>query len=125
MRNTRLVVRILAVAGLLKELAEVSVNGKPVGTLRTPPFRADVTEALKRGVNRLEIKVTNLVDEPHDRRQGAAQGEALHVLDYDPYDKTSPFGRRTGEKRPRRRGSWAGDGVVVGAAVRRTWQPER
>jgi hypothetical protein len=46
--------------GDVKELAEVAVNGKPVSILWTPPFRADVTGALKTGAHHLEIKVTNL-----------------------------------------------------------------
>lgn len=37
-----------------------SVNGKPLGIAWKPPFRIDVTSALKTGANRLEVKVTNL-----------------------------------------------------------------
>ncbi len=44
----------------MKNLAEVSVNGKPLGVLWKAPFRVDVTSALKPGANTLEIKVTNL-----------------------------------------------------------------
>ncbi len=47
--------------GAVKEIAEVSVNGKPVGgILWKPPFQADITSALKSGTNHVEIKVTNL-----------------------------------------------------------------
>ena len=46
--------------GDVKNLAEVSVNGKPLGILWKPPFRVDVTSALKASANTLEIKVTNL-----------------------------------------------------------------
>ncbi|TSA37121.1 MAG: hypothetical protein D4R65_01535 [Verrucomicrobiaceae bacterium] len=46
--------------GNVKNLAEVSVNGKPLGVLWKPPFRADITEVAKPGKNSLEIKVTNL-----------------------------------------------------------------
>jgi hypothetical protein len=47
--------------GSVKEIAEVSVNGKPVGgILWKPPFEADITGALKSGINHLDIKVTNL-----------------------------------------------------------------
>ena len=46
--------------GDVKNLAEVSVNGKPLGILWKTPFRVDVTSALKPGANSLEIKVTNL-----------------------------------------------------------------
>jgi hypothetical protein len=46
--------------GDVKNLAEVTVNGQPLGTLWKPPFRADATAALKKGANTLEIKVANL-----------------------------------------------------------------
>ena len=46
--------------GDVKNLAEVSVNGKPLGIVWKTPFRVDVTSALKPGANALEIKVTNL-----------------------------------------------------------------
>jgi hypothetical protein len=45
--------------GEVKNLAEVSVNGKPLGILWKPPYRADVTSALKPGPNSVEIRVTN------------------------------------------------------------------
>jgi hypothetical protein len=46
--------------GDVKNIAEVSVNGRALGILWKPPFRVDVTSALKAGANALEIKVTNL-----------------------------------------------------------------
>jgi hypothetical protein len=46
--------------GDVKNLAEISVNGKSFGILWKTPFRADVTTALKAGANALEVKVTNL-----------------------------------------------------------------
>ncbi len=46
--------------GLVKNLAEVSVNGKSLGILWKPPFRMEITAASKPGNNRIEIKVTNL-----------------------------------------------------------------
>ena len=46
--------------GSVKNLAEVSVNGKPLGIVWKPPFRIDVTDALKAGANAVEIRVTNL-----------------------------------------------------------------
>jgi hypothetical protein len=41
-------------------IAEVSVNGRNLGTLWTAPFRVNITEALKPGENVLEVRVTNL-----------------------------------------------------------------
>jgi hypothetical protein len=45
--------------GVVKDIAQVSINGRPVTTLWKPPYRADVTKFLKPGENRLEIRVTN------------------------------------------------------------------
>ena len=45
--------------GTVNDMAEVSVNGKPLATLWKPPYRVNLTDALKPGENRLEIKVTN------------------------------------------------------------------
>jgi len=46
--------------GIVKDLAEVTVNGKSLGIVWKTPFMIDATEALKPGENSLEIKVTNL-----------------------------------------------------------------
>ncbi|GAB3412708.1 glycosyl hydrolase family 2 protein [Flindersiella endophytica] len=52
--------RLVLDLGSVKDVAEVTVNGKSAGVLWCTPFRADVTGALKPGTNTLEIKVTNL-----------------------------------------------------------------
>ncbi len=46
--------------GDVKNLAEAIVNRKSLGVVWKKPFRVDVTNALKAGENRLEIKVINL-----------------------------------------------------------------
>jgi hypothetical protein len=46
--------------GNVKNLAEVSVNGKSLGILWKTPFRVDLTTVATTGVNHLEIKVTDL-----------------------------------------------------------------
>ncbi len=46
--------------GDVKNVAEVSVNGKSAGIVWRAPFRVDVTNALKPGSNTLEIRVANL-----------------------------------------------------------------
>jgi hypothetical protein len=45
--------------GGVRELAEVKVNGKSCGIVWCPPFRADITAAVKPGANKLEIEVVN------------------------------------------------------------------
>ena len=46
--------------GVVRNLAEVTVNGKYLGIVWKRPFRINVTDVLKPGENKLEIKVTNL-----------------------------------------------------------------
>ncbi|WP_420149395.1 glycosyl hydrolase [Spirosoma sp.] len=46
--------------GEVKNMAEVIVNGKTVGTVWKKPFRIDITEAVKSGRNAVQVKVTNL-----------------------------------------------------------------
>ncbi len=46
--------------GDVQVIAEVCLNGQQLGTLWKPPFRVEITDALKPGENELEIRVTNL-----------------------------------------------------------------
>lgn len=46
--------------GRVKEFAEVSLNGKPLGILWKAPSQLEVTEALHPGKNHLQIRITNL-----------------------------------------------------------------
>lgn len=46
--------------GEVKNIAEVIVNGKNVGTAWKKPFKLNITNALKAGDNTIEIRVTNL-----------------------------------------------------------------
>ncbi len=52
--------RALLDLGVVQAIAEVKLNGKQLGVLWKPPFRADVTDLLVPGENRLEVHVTNL-----------------------------------------------------------------
>ncbi len=45
--------------GEVHELAEVKVNGKSCGIVWCPPFRVDITDALKAGENKLQVEVVN------------------------------------------------------------------
>ncbi|MCW8925039.1 MAG: glycosyl hydrolase, partial [Xanthomonadales bacterium] len=45
--------------GRVRELAEVKLNGKSCGITWAPPFRVDISEALRPGRNQLEIEVVN------------------------------------------------------------------
>jgi len=76
--------------GDVKNLAEVSVNGKPLGTVWHSPFRVNVTDALKAGINNIEINVTNawvnrLIG---DQQPGATK---YTFADVKPYRANSPL----------------------------------
>jgi hypothetical protein len=45
--------------GEVHNLAHVKVNGIDCGTAWTPPYRVEITDALRRGKNELEISITN------------------------------------------------------------------
>jgi hypothetical protein len=46
--------------GDVKNIAEISVNGQPLGIAWKTPFRLDASHAMKPGANTLDIRVTNL-----------------------------------------------------------------
>ncbi len=53
--------RVMLSLGVVREFAEVSIDGKPVGgILWKPPFVLDVSGTLHAGANELSVKVTNL-----------------------------------------------------------------
>jgi hypothetical protein len=45
--------------GWVHVMAQVRVNGKDLGLLWKPPFRVDITSAVRHGENKLEVLVTN------------------------------------------------------------------
>lgn len=51
--------RIWIDLGKVGDLADVKINGKNEGITWAPPYRVDITDALKAGANKLEIAVTN------------------------------------------------------------------
>jgi len=77
--------------GEVKEIAEVSVNGKPLGILWKPLFQADVTAALKPGRNHLEIKITNLwLNRLVGDRQPSAEKKYTFIT-FQHYTKDTPL----------------------------------
>ena len=83
--------KILIDLGNVKELAQVEVNGEPLGTVWHTPFRVDATTALHPGVNQLVIKVTNLWP---NRMIGDLQPGVttpITFADVKPYKANSPL----------------------------------
>ena len=52
--------RVVLDLGAVSHLAEVFVNDQPLGVLWNAPFRVDITDAAKAGVNTVEVRVTNV-----------------------------------------------------------------
>jgi hypothetical protein len=52
--------RIWLDLGKVQVMAAVKLNGRDLGILWKPPYRVEITDAVKAGENRLEIAVTNL-----------------------------------------------------------------
>jgi len=76
--------------GSVKNLAQVSVNGKDLGVVWHAPYRVDVTAALKPGENQISVKVINawvnrLIG---DQQPGATQ---YTYADVKPYKANSPL----------------------------------
>ncbi len=59
-KRPQMPLRIYLDLGRVEVMADVTVNGRHLGTLWKTPYRVDVTSALKPGKNDLEIRVTNL-----------------------------------------------------------------
>jgi hypothetical protein len=77
--------------GSVKNLAEVTVNGKSLGIVWHAPYRMDVTSALKPGANEVSIKVTNAWV---NRLIGDQQPDATTkytFADVKPYKANSPL----------------------------------
>jgi hypothetical protein len=77
--------------GGVKNLAEVTVNGRPLGIVWHTPYRVDVTSALHPGSNEITIQVTNAWV---NRMIGDAQPDATKKYtfsDFHPYNAKSPL----------------------------------
>jgi len=77
--------------GDVENIAEVSVNGSDEGIVWKPPFRIDVTQALKPGSNQITVQVTNLWV---NRLIGDQQPWSLKkyaFADFTPYKADSPL----------------------------------
>ena len=77
--------------GDVKNLAEVTVNGKSLGVVWHAPYRLDITSALKSGRNELSVRVTNAWV---NRLIGDEQPDAkvkYTFADVRPYNASSPL----------------------------------
>lgn len=71
--------KLLLDLGEVREIAEVTLNGKPVGSVWTPPYRVDITKIARPGRNVLRVKLANLWV---NRLIGDAQPTAARTLTF-------------------------------------------
>ena len=65
--------------GDVKDLAEVTVNGKNLGVFWNAPFKVDITKAVRNGENTIEVKVINMW---HNRLVGDVQPAVTKKITY-------------------------------------------
>jgi hypothetical protein len=77
--------------GAVKNLAEVTVNGKSLGVVWHTPYRIDVTSALKPGANEVKIMVTNAWVNRLIGDQQPGVTAPITFADVKPYNAKSPL----------------------------------
>ena len=94
--------------GQVKHVAEVNLNGKPLGIVWTSPWSVDLTDAVVAGTNELRIQVTNVwvnrligdaglpeekrLTKTHARRPPGETGRQAHLKGYNADDPLVPSG---------------------------------
>lgn len=83
--------RLLLDLGEVEVMARVKLNGQDLGILWKPPYRVEVTPALKPGANTLEISVVNLW--PNRMIGDAMQPveKRLTWCSWEPFTKDTPL----------------------------------
>jgi hypothetical protein len=77
--------------GEVQVMAQVKLNRHDLGVLWKPPFRVNVTGALKTGGNTLEIRVANLWPNRMIGDAALPEAERFTWSSYEPFGKDSPL----------------------------------
>ena len=77
--------------GEVQVMAQVNLNGDDLGVLWKPPFRVEVTGAVRAGRNTLEIRVANLWPNRMIGDAALPEAERFTWSSYEPFDKDSPL----------------------------------
>jgi hypothetical protein len=95
--------RVYVDLGRVEVIAEVRVNDRDAGDLWKPPYRVDVTDLVKPGENRLEVRVTTLLpnrligDEllPEENQYDGERHNIIRLPDWYARGEPKPAGGRT------------------------------
>lgn len=77
--------------GQVQVMAQVKLNGRDLGVLWKPPFRVEVTGAVKPGENALEIRVVNLWPNRLIGDQSLPPEHRIAWSTWNPFQKDSPL----------------------------------
>lgn len=77
--------------GNVRVMAQVKLNGVDVGKIWTPPFRVNITKAVKPGKNTLEIIVANLWPNRLIADQSLSPDQRVSWTTWNPYQKDTPL----------------------------------
>lgn len=77
--------------GDVQVMAQVKLNGHDLGILWKAPFRVDVSDALRPGRNRLEIRVANLWPNRMTGDAALPLAQRFTWSSYEPFTKESPL----------------------------------
>jgi len=77
--------------GAVKNLAEVTLNGKSLGVLWKEPFRVEITNAAQAGTNKLEVRITNLWPNRMIGDQKLPEDQRITWASVEPYKADSPL----------------------------------
>ena len=77
--------------GVVKDLAEITLNDQILPILWKPPFRADITPWIRSGLNSLEIKITNLWPNRLIGDQWLSKEERYTYTNIGKFTKDSPL----------------------------------
>lgn len=83
--------RLFLDLGDVKELADVTINGKSLGIVWKAPYRIDMTSSLRRGDNKLSIRVTNLWVNRLIGDQQPGSTKKYTFTTFQPYHADSPL----------------------------------
>lgn len=83
--------RLMLDLGDVKNMASVSINGRDLGTVWHPPYKLDITSALRAGANTLKIGVTNAWANRMIGDEQPGTTRRYTVSSYRPYMQSSPL----------------------------------